>query len=283
MNENDLKNILSRTFKENNPDMKLHKKNEKVISIEDLKEKFKRSKQYNKYGIEFWYARDLQNLLEYSKWENFLKVVQKSKNTCDKNIDIKQHWLPNIRKSISGKGREEEIQDYKLTRYACYLIAMNGDSKKQAIQFAQNYFAIQTRKQELQEQNTQVEERIEARDKLRETDKKLIGIVYDRGLNNKEIGIMKSEGDKALFGKHTKNLKEDLNIPNNKPLADFIDTVFIKAKDLTGAVTSHNVIKNDLNGVYPITSEHITNNKEVKGFLKDRGIDSKKDVKILVI
>lgn len=224
-------------------------------------------------GIECWSARDLQSLLGYSKWENFEKVIEKAKDAC-KNAggDIGDHF-PDVRKMISlGKGAQKEIDDILLTRYACYLIAQNGDSRKEQIAFAQNYFAVQTRRAEIIQQRLLENERVKAREKLSQTEKQLSGILYERGIDSKGFAIIRSKGDQALFRLNTQQLKKKMGIPETRPVADFLPTISIKAKDLAAEMTHLNVQNKDLKGQNPIEKEHIDNNIAVRNMLTKRGI-----------
>jgi DNA-damage-inducible protein D len=224
-------------------------------------------------GIECWSARELQDLLGYTKWENFSKVIDKAKDSCKAaGQQIADHF-PDLRKVIeAGKGAQHEIEEILLTRYACYLIAQNGDSKKEQIAFAQNYFAIQTRRAEVIEERILEFERIAARAKLAQTEKILSGVLYERGVNDQDFAIIRSKGDQALFHLSTLLLKRRLSMPENRPLADFMPTINIKAKDLAAEMTSVNVQNKDLKGVKPIESEHISNNCAVRNMLLKRGI-----------
>lgn len=224
-------------------------------------------------GVECWSARELQQLLGYSKWENFEKVIQKAKDAC-KNAgeEITDHF-PDVRKTIPmPKGAEKEIEDILLTRYACYLIAQNGDSRKQEIAFAQNYFAVQTRRAELVEQRLLEYERIKAREKLSQTEKQLSGILYERGVDSQGFAVIRSKGDQALFRLSTQTLKKKMGIPENRPVADFLPTISIKAKDLAAEMTGLNVQTKDLKGQSKIEKEHIDNNQAVRVMLTQRGI-----------
>lgn len=224
-------------------------------------------------GVECWSARELQNLLGYSKWENFEKVIQKAKDACKNAGEEIEYHFPDIRKTIPmPKNAEKEIDDILLTRYACYLIAQNGDSRKQEIAFAQNYFAVQTRKAELVEQRLLAYERVKAREKLSQTEKQLSGILYERGVDSQGFATIRSKGDQALFNLNTQMLKRKMGIPESRPVADFLPTISIKAKDLAAEMTGLNVQNKDLKGQGKIEKEHIDNNKAVRNMLTQRGI-----------
>ena len=200
---------------------------------------------YDYKGIECWSARELQLLLGYSKWDNFLRVIEKAKIAVEgTGIKASDHFAE-IGKMVGlGSGSQREILDFALTRYACYLIAQNGDASKPEIAFAQTYFAVQTRKQELIEKRLLDVARVTAREKLSKSEKKLSGIIYERGVNEKGFALIRSKGDKALFGGFSTNdMKRKLAIPDNRPLADFLPTLTIKAKDFATELTSHNVIE----------------------------------------
>lgn len=241
--------------------------------IEELFFKFENASHLYK-DIECWSARDLQEILNYTKWDNFLKVIEKAKKACE-NVGegISDHFA-DVGKMIElAKGAQREIADIALTRYGCYLIAQNGDSSKSEIAFAQTYFAVQTRKQEIIEKRLLDVARVTARERLSKTEKKLSGIIYERGVDDRSFSIIRSKGDQALFGGFTTNdMKKKLNVPQARPLADFLPTLTIKAKDFATELTSHNVVEKDLNGDSQITNEHIENNLAVRKMLGERGI-----------
>lgn len=224
-------------------------------------------------GIECWSARELRLLLGYSKWENFEKVIRKAKDACKNAGELIENHFPDVRKMVEiGSQTERPIEDIALTRYACYLIAQNGDSRKEEIAFAQNYFAIQTRRAELVEQRLLEYERLKAREKLSQTEKQLSGVLYERGVDNHGFAIIRSKGDQALFRLNTQMLKKKMGIPESRPLADFLPTISIKAKDLAAEMTGLNVQSKDLKGQNPIEKEHIDNNLAVRKMLNERGI-----------
>jgi DNA-damage-inducible protein D len=225
-------------------------------------------------GIECWSAREVQEILGYSKWSNFLNVVEKAKKAC-KNADsgVSDHFADVGKMVTVGNNVQREIEDIALTRYACYLIAQNGDPAKPPVAFAQTYFAVQTRKQEIIEQRLTDVERITAREKLTKSEKKLSGILYERGVDSIGFALIRSKGDQALFGGFSTNdMKKKLGIPAAKPLADFLPTLTIKAKDFANELTSHNVIEKDLNNNTQISKEHVDNNKAVRDILLQRGV-----------
>jgi DNA-damage-inducible protein D len=224
-------------------------------------------------GVECWSARELQNLLGYSKWENFEKVISKAKDACRNAGEQKENHFPDLRKMVEiGSKTERPVDDIALTRYACYLIAQNGDSRKEEIAFAQNYFAVQTRRAELVEQRILEFERVKAREKLSQTEKQLSGILYERGVDSQGFAIIRSKGDQALFRLNTQMLKRKMGVPDSRPVADFLPTISIKAKDLAAEMTGLNVQSKDLKGQTKIEIEHIDNNLAVRNMLTQRGI-----------
>ena len=225
-------------------------------------------------SIEFWYARDLMSLLGYERWENFHKAITRAMESCETTgIAFSDHFRKVTRVADMAKGAKRNIEDYMLTRYACYLIAQNGDPKKEEIAFAQSYFAVQTRKQELIEERIAFIERTNARGKLRESEKRLSQNIYERGVDDAGFGRIRSKGDQALFGGYsTQEMKTKLAVPTNRPLADFLPTLTIAAKNLATEMTNYNVEEKNLYGEQSITTEHIQNNQSVREMLGQRGI-----------
>ncbi len=244
----------------------------KSTEILDLLKKFE-GVAYEFDGIECWSARELQKLLGYTKWENFEKVLDKAKVACTHAGEMVSNHFPDVRKMVSlGYNVEREVNDIALTRYACYLIAQNGDSRKPEIAFAQTYFAVQTRRAEVIEQRFLDMERIKAREKLSKTEKQLSAVLYERGIDDKGFAMIRSRGDKALFMLTTRQIKEKMKLPENRPIADFLPTVSIKAKDLAAEMTSVNVQNKDLKGYQLVENEHVDNNTAVRKMLLKRGI-----------
>jgi DNA-damage-inducible protein D len=225
-------------------------------------------------GVECWSARELQEILGYKDWRNFTNVIDKAKLSClNSGNKVSDHFVDFNNMVEVGSNTHREIDDVSLTRYACYLIAQNGDSAKNEIAFAQTYFALQTRKQELIEKHLLDVARLNARDKLSKSEKKLSSIIYERGVDEPSFALIRSKGDRALFGGYTTSeMKEKLGVSKGRPLADFLPTLTIKAKDFATELTSHNVIDKNLKNTNEITKEHIDNNTAVRKMLKDRGV-----------
>lgn len=245
----------------------------KTEIVQSLTAQFEASAQKTDSGIEYWLARDVQHLLGYSKWENFLNVVSRAKTACEiSGHPIADHFVEVTKLVDLGSGSQREIEDQMLTRYACYLIAQNGNPQKQEIAFAQTYFAIQTRRAELIEQRLLETERVQARKKLSATEKELSSVIFEQTGGNQDFALIRSKGDHALFGKSTQSMKAQWQVPDNRPLADFAPTIILKAKDFATEITIFNARQHRMGSEAAISNEHITNNQAVRKTLIERGI-----------
>lgn len=245
----------------------------KTELVHTLTSSFEAHAQQTETGVEFWLARDLQHLLGYTKWDNFLNVVSKAKTACEVSGHQVVDHFADVGKMVDlGSGSQREVDDLMLTRYACYLIAQNGDPKKQEIAFAQTYFAIQTRRAELIEQRLLEAERLSARKKLTATEKELSQVIYEQTGGNQDFALIRSKGDQALFNKTTQAMKAQWKVPDNRPLADFAPTIILKAKDFATEITIFNAKQKQMTTEGAISNEHITNNKAVRKTLLERGI-----------
>ncbi|UZS00168.1 DNA damage-inducible protein D [Chondrinema litorale] len=245
----------------------------KVDKIDELRKRFEEIITLYE-DIEVWMARDLQKLLGYTEWRNFTKVIERAMETCaNSGEEVKDHFVELNKMVEIGLGANRIVRDFMLTRYACYIIAQNGDPKKEPIAFAQSYFALKTRKQELLEDRLKLDDRIRAREKLIDTENKLSKNIYERGVDQIGFGRIRSKGDSVLFGGNsTKQMKEKMGVPKNRPLADFLPTITIKAKDFAAEITNFNVESQNMYGEDQISKEHVKNNKDVRSLLEKRGI-----------
>lgn len=245
----------------------------KTETVQTLTINFESHAKQTENGVEFWLARDLQDLLGYTKWDNFLNAISKAKIACETSKHRVSDHFADVGKMVDlGSGSQREVEDMILTRYACYLIAQNGDPKKPEIAFAQTYFAIQTRRAELIEQRLLEAERIMARKKLSETEKELSKTIFEQTDSDKNFALIRSKDDHALFGKTTQEMKEVWDIPDSRPLADYAPTIILKAKDFASEITIFNARQHQMKDESKISNEHITNNKAVRNTLLERGI-----------
>jgi len=245
----------------------------KIDLIHSLTDSFEAHAQQTEGGVEFWLARDLQHLLGYSEWRNFTAVITKAKIACEVSQHAISDHFVDVNKMVDlGSGGQREVDDIMLSRYASYLVAQNGDPRKQEIAFAQTYFAIQTRQAELIEQRLLEAERISARKKLTATEKELSQVIYEQTGGNQDFALIRSKGDHALFGKSTQAMKAQWKVPDSRPLADFAPTIILKAKDFAAEITIFNAKQNRLASEGAISSEHVTNNEAVRKTLLERGI-----------
>ena len=223
--------------------------------------------------IEVWYARELQQVLGYTRWENFVVAISRAIESCKTlKVNVDDHFREVTKMVLLGSGSQRKVQDFMLTRYACYLIAQNGDPKKEEIAFAQSYFALQTRKTELIEERLQQIARLDTRERLRSSEKQLSRNIYERGVDEKGFARIRSKGDYALFGGlTTEQMKQRLGIKSGA-LADYLPTLTITAKNLATEMTNYNVEQKNLHGENSITAEHVQNNRSVRGMLGQRGI-----------
>ena len=245
----------------------------KTEIIYELTSTFEAHAQQTENNVEFWLARDLQHLLGYTEWRNFITIISKAKTSCEvSGHPITDHFV-DVNKMVElGSGSKRDVDDIMLTRFACYLIAQNGDSRKQEIAFAQTYFAIQTRRAEIIEKHLLYAERILARKKLIATEKELSKVIFEQTGGNQNFALIRSKGDQALFNKTTRAMKAQWRVPDNRPLADFAPTIILKAKDFATEITIFNAKEQKMTNEDEISSEHIYNNAAVRKTLLERGI-----------
>ena len=246
----------------------------KTELIQSLTETFEGHAQQTEGGIEYWLARDLQHLLGYGEWRNFNNTaISRARTACEVSGHPPSDHFVGVTKMVDlGSGSQRKIEDLMLTRYACYLVAQNGDPRKAEIAFAQTYFAIQTRRAELIEQRLLEAERVSARKKLSVTEKELSDVIFEQTGGNQNFALIRSKGDHALFSKNTQAMKAQWKVPDNRPLADFAPTIILKAKDFATEITIFNAREHGMKSELAISREHVTNNQAVRNTLLERGI-----------
>jgi DNA-damage-inducible protein D len=245
----------------------------KTELVKALTETFEGHAQQTDAGVEYWLGRDLQHLLGYAEWRNFGAVLSKAKTACELSGHAVADHFVDVNKMVDlGSGSQREVDDLMLTRYACYLVAQNGDSKKREIAFAQTYFAVQTRRAELIEQRLLDAERVHARRKLTQTERELSEVIFEQARGGQDFALIRSKGDNALFGKSTQAMKAQWKVPDSRPLADFAPTIVLKAKDFATEITIFNARQHQMGSESAISREHITNNEAVRKTLLERGI-----------
>ena len=245
------------------------------LTVKNTTQIFDKIKHLDPEGREFWFASDLMSVLEYEKWEKFLTLIKRAEGACEKSgFQIKDHFLQVTKIIKLGKTAERTIADYALDRYACYLIAQNGDpTKKKNVALAQSYFAYQTRKQEIQEKNFSPLERVLTRQKLTTTEKEFAHTLFQQGISGSGVAIIRDAGDKALFGgKSTQKMKKQLGINSHRPLADFLPTITLKAKDLATEMTTFKTKEQDLKDSVRIKYTHVSHNTSIRKVLTEEGI-----------
>ena len=234
---------------------------------------FEDLKQTNTHGAEYWSARDLQSLLGYSQWRRFEQAIERAKSSCKESGNSPDHHFAGAGKPITGgKGAVQLVDDYHLSRFACYLIAQNGDPRKPEIAQAQKYFAVQTRRQELSDQASADLERLELRKQTAEEFKALSGAAQDAGVQNNMFGVFHDAGYKGLYGGLGRDaIKVRKAIPDKDNLLDRMNATELAANQFRMTQTRDKLGRERVQNQSQAIQTHEQVGKEVRDAIKRIG------------